>query len=229
MMSTPVKGIIFDLDDTLFDCTGQLTGPARQRAAQVISVATGFDLESLCAAQAELSDTHGSSGAIGALGQKYALPESIIAHALAAYNTHAVETISPFPDSCPTLAELTRRTYTLAVVTSGNPDRQRRKIHLLGLAGYFDETRGTLFIHDDRQTTDKTPFLRQAALSMALPCHAILSVGDKLDAEIAASNRLGMTTARFVHGRQKNRVPQTPDEHPDFEIHTLSKLLDILP
>lgn len=228
MMPTPVRGIIFDLDDTLFDCTGQLTGPARRRAANVISDIAGSDPEALCAAQAELADTLGSSGAIRALGQQYHLPESVIERALAAYNTHAVETIAPFPDVFSTLAELARRAYALSIVTSGNPDRQRQKIHLLGLTPFFDETHGALVIHDDRQTADKTPFLQQAARLMRLSCDAIMSVGDKLDAEIAASNRLGMTTVRFVHGRQKNRVPQTPDERPDFEIHALSKLLDIL-
>lgn len=228
-MSLPVKGIIFDLDDTLFDCSGQLAGPARQRAAILMAKAAGLAPEPLCAQLADLSETHGSGGAIRTLGQMHSLPDPVVERALAAYNTGDVETIAPFPDVCPTLAELARRTYALSVVTSGNPDRQRRKIHLLGLASRFDEAHGTLVIHDDRESADKTPFLQQAASHMGLPCRAILSVGDKLDAEIAASNRLGMTTVRFLHGRQKNRAPQTPDERPHFEIRALSSLLDLLP
>ncbi len=228
MTLTPVKGVIFDLDDTLFDCSGQLTGPARQRAANILAQA-GFDAGMFVETQAALSQTLGSSGAIRELGRQYAISSHLVEQALLAYNAPTVEPIFPFPDVLPTLCALTDRHYALVVVTSGRPDRQRQKIAQLGLNGYFEERQKTLILHNDQKSADKTPCLQQAARQMALPPQAIFSVGDKLDAEIAASNRLGMTTVRLRHGRQKNRLPQTPDEHPHFEIDTLSQLLTLLP
>ena len=225
-----IGGVIFDLDDTLFDCTGQLTGPARRRAAEEMAGAlSSLSVGEICSLQADLSAAFGSSGAIREIGRQHPLPPHIVEGALRAYNREAVESISPFPDVPEALAELRKRGYRLSLVTTGRPDRQRRKVRLLGLGRHFDEARGTLLLHDDRQDPLKDASLRRAADRLDLPAHRILSVGDKLDAEIAASNRLGMATARLRHGRQKDRLPRTPEERPHYEIDRISDLLTILP
>ena len=224
-----IKAVIFDLDDPLFDCPRQLTDPARRRAAEKMACAiSSLDVNDLARLQADLSKTLGSTGAIREIAQRYRLPSACAENALAAYNRTEVEAVSPFPDVPKTLAELRRRGYPLSLVTTGSPDRQRRKIHLLGLDHLFDEARGTLVLHDNRQHPLKDASLQRAAALLTLPPRQILSVGDKLDTEIAASNRLHMSTARLRHGRQKNRLPQTPDEQPDYEIDRISDLLRIL-
>ena len=229
-MKAKIRGIIFDLDDTLFDCTGQLTQPARRRAAQILasahpalSIKTGYRQQVL------LSQTHGSSQAIRILGAQYNIPSNIIERALNAYNPRTVETITPFPDVIPTLTTLVQRGYQLALVTSGNPDRQREKVRLLGLCNYFSEGNNTLILHDDRKSSDKEPSLIQAAKALSLPHAHILCVGDKLTDEIATAKTLGMATLRMRHGRQKNRKPQTPSEQPDIQINRISQLLPLLP
>ncbi len=225
-----IKAVIFDLDDTLFDCTGQLTDPARLRAAKKMADAIpSLSANELARLQADLAETLGSTAAIREIARRYCLPSACVEGALAAYNRTDVEAVSPFSDVPKTLAELRRRSYPLSLVTTGIPDRQRRKIHLLGLDPLFDEARGTLVLHDNRQHSLKDAALQRAAALLALSPRQILSVGDKLDAEIAASNRLHMSTARLRHGRQKNRLPQTPEEHPDYEIDRISDLLRILP
>jgi FMN phosphatase YigB (HAD superfamily) len=225
-----IKGIIFDLDDTLFDCTGQLTGAARQRAAEIISKEhPEYPVKSLIQSQETLSQSLGSGGALIEIGKQHNLAPDLVTRARAAYNLNLVENITPFPDTQDTLAQLAQRGFKLTLVTSGHPARQRRKIECLQLAHYFCEKNGTLVIHDDQKSTDKTPFIEQAAHQMNLPNNTILAVGDKLDAEIASANTLEMTTVRMRHGRQKNKVPQTPQEHPDIEITTLTELLTLLP
>ncbi len=225
-----IKAVIFDLDDTLFDCTGQLTEPARRRAAEQLADAIPtLSVEALRRLQARLADEHGSGGAIREIGRRYCLPPSHIEGALRAYNRSEVEAISPFTDVPETLAELRRRGYRLSLVTTGRPDRQRRKIHLLGLHPFFNEAHATLVLHDDCREPLKDAALQRATVLLALPPPQVLSVGDKLDAEIAASNRLHLATARLRHGRQKHRLPQTPEERPDYEIDRISDLLHILP
>ncbi len=228
-MTAKIRGIIFDLDDTLFDCTGQLTQPARRRAAQILasahpdlSVETGYQQQVL------LSQTHGSSGAIRALGTQYNVPPDIVEKALNAYNPRGVEAITSFPDVPPTLAALVQRSYQLTLVTSGNPDRQREKVRLLDLCGYFSEADNTLILHDDRKNSDKESSLTQAAKALSLPYTQILCIGDKLTDEIATAKTLGMTTVHMRHGRQKNRKPQTCAEQPDIEIDRISQLLSLL-
>ena len=229
-MIVKIRGIIFDLDDTLFDCTGQLTQPARRRAAQILASAhPDLSIETGYQQQVSLSQTHGSSEAIRLLGAQYNIPSSIVEQALNAYNPRTVETITLFPDVLPTLATLVQRGYQLALVTSGNPDRQREKIRLLDLCDYFSEADNTLILHDDRKSSDKTPSLVQAAKALSFPHAHILCVGDKITDEIATAKILGMTTVRMRHGRQKNRKPQTPSEQPDIEIDRISQLLRLLP
>jgi FMN phosphatase YigB (HAD superfamily) len=222
-----IKGIIFDLDDTLFDCTGQLTAPARLRAAEIL--ASTSDATTYYQQQETLSQIHGSSEAIRKLGSQNNIPSDIVEKALAAYNSDEVEAITPFPDVSETLSKLAQRNYKLVLVTSGHPERQKKKVHLLGLQNYFNETDNTLFLHDDRKNADKGPHLQMAAEHLSLPYPEIIAVGDKLTAEITAGNVLGMTTVRMRHGRQKDRIPQTDTEYPDYEIDCISELLSLLP
>ena len=225
-----VKGILFDLDDTLFDCTGQLTHSARQRAAQtIVTKEPTLAVADLIQAQETLSQTLGSGGALQEIGHQHNLSEALIKSAREAYNRDVAEDITPFPDTLKTLTELEKRGYKLTLVTSGRPNRQRRKVDQLNLNHFFNEKSGTLHLHDDHINPDKTPYLQQAAQQLNLPPENLLAVGDKLTAEISAANTLGMITARIRHGRQKDRVPQTPSEKPHFEIDTLSELLTYLP
>ena len=101
-MTGKIRGIIFDLDDTLFDCTGQLTQPARRRAAQILASAhPDLSIETGYQQQVSLSQTHGSSEAIRILGTQYNIPANIVERALNAYNPHTVENHHPFPRCTP--------------------------------------------------------------------------------------------------------------------------------
>ena len=225
-----IEAVIFDLDDTLYDCTGQLTEPARRRAAETLAEALpDSTVSALHHMQVELVDRFSSSDSIREIARRHELSADVAERALSAYNRVKVEDISPFQDTFPTLDELAVRKYRLCLVTTGRPERQRQKIRRLGLYAYFDQEDGTLFFHDDRRVLLKDQALRQAAHSLGLPHARILSVGDKLSSEIAASKRLGMCTARLCFGRQKNQRPRTPEERPDHELNRLSDLLELLP
>ena len=223
-----IRGVIFDLDDTLYDCSGQLTDPARRRAAKCLSRQSTLSPSELFSLQSDLAGELGSADAIREIGRREQLPGDIIESALKAYNRDVAESITPFEDTPSTLDELCDRGYKLALVTTGTPNRQRQKIQQLDFAKYFSESDGTLVIHDDRLLPDKGPALATTGANLDLSFDQILAVGDKLDAEISAANKLGMVTARFLHGRQKNRVPKTKDERPDHSLENISDLLKIL-
>jgi FMN phosphatase YigB (HAD superfamily) len=170
MRHNNIDGVIFDLDDTLFDCTGQLSGAARQRAADVIcSQKPDLDIQTLIQCQETLSETLGSSGALKEIGRQYGLSDTLLNQARSAYNLNIVENITPFPETVATLDRLAQRGYKLALVTSGHPDRQRLKVEQLQLTAYFHEKNGTLVLHDDQKSTDKGPFIQQAADQLNLP------------------------------------------------------------
>jgi putative hydrolase of the HAD superfamily len=224
-----IKAVIFDLDDTLFDCTGQLTDPARKRAVDILEKKIpGLTRERLFAKQVTLSNEHGSSGAIELIGRQNGLSRADIHKALEAYNRLEVENIHPFPETLPTLETLRKLGIKQVVATSGRPERQGQKVQSLGLDSFFTLESGTLFFHDDLADSYKDATLETALVHLSVPADFVLSVGDKLDSEIAASNRLGMITVRLLHGRQKDRQPANPDETPDHEIASLNELLQLI-
>ena len=55
-----LKAVIFDLDDTLYDCTGSLMESARRRAARaMVQHGLPVDAERACEMQVELTRRHG--------------------------------------------------------------------------------------------------------------------------------------------------------------------------
>ena len=97
-----IKGIIFDMDDTLFDCTGTLVDSARKRAAKAMKQEGFPDTEDKIYHEIhKLSDELGAKADVfGIMCQKHNLEQrqidKIIDAALHAYNSDVVEDISVF-------------------------------------------------------------------------------------------------------------------------------------
>lgn len=226
---SPIRGVIFDLDDTLFDCTGQLTEPARRRAASVLSShtpdATDHDLTTL---QRELSDLLGSSDAIREIGTRYGLTSSVVDEALLTYNRDDVPAIKAYPDATSTLDTLSDQGLILSLVTSGRRSRQFSKVDRLALSAYFEADRN-IFIHEpDKSHPHKDKQLREALASAGLLAEETLSVGDKLDSDIRIGNQLGLITVRIRKGRQRHIEPTDPAEEPAYDIRDLGELIPII-
>lgn len=223
----PIRGVIFDLDDTLFDCTGLLTVPARDRAARALAPHTGLEIAQLVDLQTDLAAEVGSSEAIRSIGRTHNLPDDLITTVLETYNRDDVPAIDPFPDGIETVETLRGWELFVAVVTTGRRTRQLAKLERLGLAHYFTEDRN-LFIHDDPTQPDKGPQLLRAISTGDLAPSETLSVGDKLDADVAVGNRLGLITVHYRHGRQADRAPADASEQPAYQIERLKALLTIV-
>ena len=226
---TPVGGVIFDLDDTLFDCTGQLTDPARLRAASLlathISETTPQDLVDL---QIQLSTKISSLDAIREIGRRHDLPNRVVTEALETYNDDHVPEIAPFPDAVDTIEWLIGERITPAIVTTGRKSRQLTKIDRIGLGDVFEEGRN-LWIHEQSiDQPEKTAQLEQATSYLGGPPGEIASIGDKLDSDIRVGNRLGLVTVRILKGRQKDAEPEGALETPDHTITELTELRCVL-
>ena len=225
----PLRGVIFDLDDTLFDCTGQLTEPARRRAAAVLSSHTpdATDQE-LTALQSDLAERLGSSGAIHKIGLRYRLPSSVVDEALLTYNRDHVPDIHPHPHALDTLGALLSEGLVLSLVTTGQRNRQLCKVDRLGLTPYFKEDRN-VFIHEpDQEHPHKSKQLVEALTSSGLRASETLSVGDKLDSDIRIGNQMGLITVRIRKGRQSHLEPTGPAEEPVHDIRDLRELIPIV-
>jgi len=217
-----IRAVIFDLDDTLYDCAGTLVSDARRRAAQAMR-AEGVDapLEKIL----ELFEEYEKL-----LGPRTRIFQRIIEElggngdalkaALKAYNSEDVGEIHPFPDVISTLKALRERGLRLFLVTMGAHARQMKKISQLGIRQYFDDAIVCDTEIGDRLIDSYRYILREHRLRPS----NVLVVGDRLHEEVSAGNELGMFTAHFLHGRFKALKPSAPFERPTLRIRKISQV-----
>lgn len=221
-----IKGIIFDLDDTLYDCSDSLVEAARRRAARAM-VAAGVPCDEAAAynLQVELIARHGPGCRIfDHIAEQYGKGKDFVETLLRAYNSDEVEEIRPFPDVVSTLRNLRAQGYMLFLVTSGVHRRQERKIDLLGIRSLFDE----ILVNDAEIGME----LEQCFISLltrhGLTPQECIAVGDRVDSEIRVANYLRMATVQMMHGRFRSLLPKNEFEEPDFKIRQISELHQIL-
>jgi len=222
----PFRAAIFDLDDTLFDCTGSLVKAARHRAAEaLVEHGLPMSVEEAFALQEELSRLHGPHFLLfDEIARRHGLSDEAVNAAFGAYNSDDVSDIATFPDVIPTLELLRRQGVLCLLLTAGYHRRQQAKIARLGLEGQFDEIvindldRGALMSECLRY------FLHKYRLS---PAEALL-VGDRLAVEIRAGNELGLATAQMLRGRFSTAAPRDQFEEPDYRITHIFQVPTIL-
>jgi FMN phosphatase YigB (HAD superfamily) len=136
-----IKAVIFDLDDTLYDCSGSLIDASRSRAAKAL-VEAGLPCteEEVYQLQKELTEKYGPYYHVfNEIVNKYNADSKLVTIAYKAYNSSEVSEIKPFPYVIPTLKELKEKGHKLFLLTVGVHERQEKKINILGLKPYFDE------------------------------------------------------------------------------------------
>jgi uncharacterized cofD-like protein len=223
---TRVRAIIFDLDDTLYDCTGNLSEAARRRAAHAM-VASGLPLseDEAYALQMRLADQYGPRcNVFDRIAEIHRLDDAFVETAMEAYNSDEVGDIKLFPDVASTLTELRRLGYGLFLVTSGIHRRQQKKIDLLGVGSFFDE----IIVLDKERGMSREECFTDLMARHGLDAREILAVGDRIHSEIRIANFLKMTTAQMIHGRFKSLLPKNELEEPDYRIHAISDILPLL-
>ena len=221
-----IKAVLFDLDDTLFDCCGLLVEAARRRAAKAMvdaglpcSVDEAYDM------QAQLAEERGPRfNVFDAIAHAHGLSSELSQRAMAAYNSDEVGDIEPFADVPPTLERLRAQGYHLLLCTVGVTARQQKKIDALRIAPYFDE----IVINDIETGEHREDCFLDLVTRHGFKPEEVLCVGDRVQAEIKTGNSLGMLTVQMMHGRFKDIVPKSDLEEPDYKIHRIGELHQIL-
>ena len=131
------------------------------------------------------------------------------------------EALRPFPGAIETLRRLRQRGVRLALVTNGSSAAQRRKIDRFGLAPLFDLViiEGELGLGKP----DERVYLH-ASEQLGVPPAEAWMVGDRLDWDVAAPQRLGIL-AIWVDNTGQGLPPSSP-VRPDRIIRSLSELLE---
>lgn len=218
-MAGPFKAVIFDLDDTLFDCTGTLVEASRRRAAEALveaglplSVSEAFEL------QRKLAEEKGPRFLVlDEIADRYDLGREAIKEAYRAYNSDEVEDIRPFDDVIPTLRSLRDQGILCLLLTSGLYRRQSIKVEKLGLEDEFDE----ILINDLERGILLGECIRYLLDKYHLKPHEVLVVGDRPQEEIRGGKESGTITAQMLHGKFKDMLPRDEQEVPDYKINRI--------
>lgn len=221
-----IKAVIFDLDDTLYDCSGSLIDASRSRAAKAL-VEAGLPCteEEVYQLQKELTEKYGPYYHVfNEIVNKYNADSKLVTIAYKAYNSSEVSEIKLFPYVIPTLKELKEKGYKLFLLTVGVHERQEKKINILGLKPYFDE----IVISDQEIGLPMEDCMRDLIERHAINFREAVMVGDRVREELRIAKSLGMTTIQMLHGRFKNEPAVNDCDKPDYKIKRIFQIATIL-
>ncbi len=221
-----IKAVIFDLDDTLYDCSGSLIDASRSRAAKAL-VEAGLPCteEEAYQLQKELTEKYGPYYHVfNEIVNKYNADNKLVNIAYKAYNSSEVSEIKPFPYVISTLKELKEKGYKLFLLTVGVHERQEKKINILGLKPYFNE----IVISDQEIGLPMEDCMRDLIERHNINFREAVLVGDRVREELRIAKSLGMTTIQMLHGRFKNEPAVNECDKPDYKIKRIFQITTIL-
>jgi len=229
-MKLEYKAVFFDIDNTLFD-TKRLAEASRKNAIRAM-IESGFKAgeseayDELLEIVSNFGSNYGSH--FDELLKKFdqiATPHIIAAGIVAYHNTKNAYLV-PYPEVVPTLITLRDNGLKLGVITDGLAVKQWEKLIKLGLQHFFH----SVLISEEKGVVkpETTSFLDACNSLECQPDQAVM-VGDKLEKDILGANIAGMTSVQVIrHEGEQVTVPKTEREEPDFVIHRLGALIDVL-
>lgn len=226
--SKNVKAIIFDLDDTLYDCSGTLVVQGRKHAAKIIARLINCSEEEAYHLQVKMEGQYGTNVNIyEKIVVSRRLPHACIKELLEEFIYTDITGITLFPGVIETLKKLKAHGYKLILVTSGEKSIQNKKIQVLGLQhGYFDD----IFIADRVAGQLKNGCFKEIIQRYHLKPEEIVCIGDKIEDELTASKSLGMITVMLEQGRHYRAYLKERDNYikPDYSIKQIKDVFRII-
>lgn len=213
--------VLFDLDDTLFDCSGTLVPQAHADAvaAMVEAGLPGPPEDRLAELRALLESNPGTDSYATLCERHECLAAEIAAAGRTAFYERDVPPIDPFPGTRALLDALAGRMHRV-IVTRGARATQERKVERLDLERHVD----AVCYVDTADAAGKQGAFAGFMESLDAAPSATLIVGNRRSDEIAAGNRLGCRTALVTAGEYAGVTATSPDESAEVEIERIDEL-----
>lgn len=224
-----ITTISFDADGTLWDFEGVMRhalGCALAELRRLVpAVPDSLSIETLIAIRNQVAEKEKSRGltheAIRLEAFKQTLrsikspDEDLASHLSALYLKHRFEDILLFDDVLPTLDAL-RGNYTMGLLSNGNTYPER-----CGLAGYFQFA----VFAQDHGIQKPDPLLFQIAIERAgCAKRQLLHVGDSFRNDVIGAKQAGIKSV-WLNRRCEDKEMK---EQPDFEISSLTEMIEVL-
>ncbi|MEK7821869.1 MAG: HAD family hydrolase [Planctomycetota bacterium] len=225
-----IKALIFDLDDTLYDCSNTLSRDRRRELARVVARYKGCSEEEALGVL-QRDEAVRKYGRYEGLAHRLGLPPSFLNEIQAVLQRPPdLSQIKLFPNVPPTLQALRGRGLKVFLVTSGNLEEQEAKLDQLGLSasgGLLDEV---MIVKRDGEGKAKGDCFQRLMEKYNLTPKEVMCVGDRIEDELAAAAALGITTAMLRHGQHYERFVSSTQKEivPDFFINSIGDLLGLV-
>jgi putative hydrolase of the HAD superfamily len=202
-----IQGVVFDLDDTLYDQHQYLQGAFGAVAAYLCGK---FDLEedSILESLLEIAREKGSDSGkiiddfVASVGGD-ANYGQVIGQAVDAFVSFTPKELLPYRESREVLKWLKERRVKLGLLTDGRPRVQRAKIDALSIGGYFD----AIVLSDEcgrnKRKPDALPY-QQALRGLGIGPDECVFVGDNPRKDFIGARKLGIRTVRVLTGEYRN-------------------------
>ena len=219
-----IRCVIFDLDDTLYDCYGQRVKPAHRHAARaMVKAGLNATMEDAFRARMRAFRDDPMLRHIDAVVTAHfggGDPVAISEAARDAYFNCPVGKLTLFAGTMPLLRFLHARGVKCFVVSFGEPKIQHAKVRSLGL----DSTPAIdrVFFADRQNLLTKEAAFRQIQEEFSFQAGQMLVVGDRPMSEIRAGNELGMHTVRLHRGEFVSQEPQGKIEEAEHTVKSIS-------
>jgi HAD superfamily hydrolase (TIGR01509 family) len=221
-----IRCVIFDLDDTLYDCLGQRVRPAHRHAADAM-IAAGLKGSVDQVYRARLREfhidpmlRHIDAAVIKHFGADD--PEAVSRAAHDAYFNCPVGKLTLFRGALPLLHYLKKNGVRIFITTFGDVETQHAKVAALGLDR--EPAIEKIYYADRAKRMTKESAFRQIQKETGISPDQILVVGDRPMSEIRAAKALGMHTVRIRRGEFASQSPVDEAERADREIDQISQV-----
>lgn len=226
-----ITTVIFDLDDTLYDCLGQRVHASHFRAAEAMaSAGLAASAEEIFRVRMQAFENDPQLTQIDQhVCEHFAVPagdrEQLVRAARQAFFTLPVDKLSLFPGTLGVLHGLKKRGVRIFVVSFGDPETQRAKVAALGLDR--EPSIDRVFYADTGHVITKEGVFRSLLRNAERDPRRVLVVGDRPSNEIRAGKALGMHTVRLRGGEFASLNAKGPEEQADFEISKIDAVLSL--
>ena len=223
-MKPRVRCVIFDLDDTLYDCLGQRVPVAHRHAAQaMVEAGLNANVDAVYRARMQAFRQDPMLRHIDPeVSRRFHAenPDAVTRAAREAYFNCPVGQLRLFPGSLPLLRFLATRGVRNFIVSFGEPSIQHAKVMSLGLDR--EPSIEDIYYADRSNVLTKEAAFRKIQRRTGFGTEEILVVGDRPAREIRAGRELGMHTVRLLHGEFKAQMPAGKEEEPDYVVAEIS-------
>jgi putative hydrolase of the HAD superfamily len=220
-----IKGVIFDLDDTLYREI-DFVRSGFKAVSEVIEEKYGISKIKFYQKLMRILEKDGRGKVFDTILKNHNIwTKSLVNELVEIYRNH-LPNIKLYEDALKTIKLLKKKRVRLGIITDGLAYVQRIKIKALGINNLFNEI---IFSDDygrDRWKPNTFPYKKILELLRLTPNEAIY-VGDNPLKDFIGAKKLGILTIRLLRGEYKD-LKVSEDYQADYNIDNLLEIIDLI-